>query len=74
DGAILIRGKQYQLSGRFETAVSVEATLIDKFPAPPEPASKQEPPRLNQYTLELKTKEAVREWSPRLVLSLSHLP
>ena len=63
-GAIIIRGNQYQLSGRFETSVAVEAALSDSFPVDPNP------PLPKQYHLEIKTKEAVREWSPALILAL----
>lgn len=63
-GTISIKGKQYQLSGRFETAVAVESKMSDQFPVDPNP------PLPKQYHLEIKTKEAVREWSPALILAL----
>jgi len=74
DKSILIKGEHYQMYGRFETSVPVEAIIRDRFqvvPNKPSNVLSERDTMPEQYHLELKTVDKIETWTPCLSLSLS---
>lgn len=71
DKTISIKGKTYQIIGKFMCDEELEVSFLDKFSDEPKRDKYHAYP--NQYGIELKTKNKILKWNPQINLSLSKI-